>query len=101
MSQKDYYQILGLTKDATRKAVKQAYRKMAFEYHPDKNNDSPEAIAKMKEINEAYATLSDPAKRREYDAFRLHYGDQAYDQFRQTHTQEDIFSGSDINQVPK
>ena len=99
MNQKDYYQILGLNKDASDKAIKQAYRKLAFEYHPDKNKDSPSAIKKMKELNEAYATLSDPAKRREYDAFRLRYGNQAYDQFRQAYSQEDIFRGSDIDQV--
>ena len=99
MNQKDYYQILGIDKGASQKEVRQAYRKLAFQYHPDKNRDNPAASEKMKEINEAYAVLSNPVKRREYDSSRERYGDLAYDHFRQTHSSEDIFRGSDINQI--
>ncbi len=98
-NQRDYYQILGLDKDASQQQIKEAYRKLAFQYHPDRNKGNPAATEKMKEINEAYATLSDPRKRREYDALREQYGPFAYDRFRQTHSPEDIFRGSDIDQV--
>jgi len=99
MNQKDYYQILGIDKNASRDEIKQAYRKLAFQYHPDKNKDDPAASEKMKQINEAYAVLSNLVKRREYDSLRERYGNFAYDQFRQAHSSEDIFRGSDINQI--
>ena len=99
MNKKDYYQILGVDKNASQKEVRQAYRKLAFQYHPDKNKDNPSATEKMKEINEAYAILSNPVKRREYNALRERYGDFAYEHFRQTHSAEDIFRGSDINKI--
>lgn len=65
--QRDYYEVLGLKKDADAKAIKDAFRKLALQYHPDRNKTS-EAEAKFKEIAEAYAVLSDPKKRAEYDA---------------------------------
>ncbi len=99
MSQKDYYQILGIARDAGQQAVKDAYRKLAFQYHPDKNRGDPAANQKMKDINEAYAVLSDPAKRQEYDLMSSRYGTYAYDRFRQSHTTEDIFRGSDIDEI--
>ncbi len=99
MNQKEYYQVLSVDKSATQKEVRQAYRKLAFQYHPDKNRDNPAASERMKEINEAYAVLSNPVKRREYDSLRERYGDLAYDHFRRTHSSEDIFRGSDINQI--
>ncbi len=98
-SQKDYYDILGVSNKATQQEIKEAYRKLAFKYHPDRNKDDPAASDKMKALNEAYATLSDPNKRKEYDMLKERYGAFAYDQFRQTHTTEDIFRGSDIDQV--
>src|SRR5437870_691996 len=64
---KDYYKILGVSKDASEKEIKQAYRKLARKYHPDVNPDNKEAEAKFKEINEANEVLSDPEKRRKYD----------------------------------
>ncbi len=64
----DYYEILGISKDADEKEIKRAYRKLAGEYHPDKNKAS-DADKKFKEINEAYSVLSDPVKRRNYDQF--------------------------------
>jgi DnaJ-class molecular chaperone len=99
MEQKDYYDILGLDKDAGQKLIRDAYRRLALLHHPDRNKDSPEAAARMKEINESYAVLSDPQKRREYDALRQAYGSSAYGQFRQTYSEQDIFRGSDIQQI--
>jgi len=64
---KDYYQILGLSKSATREEIKRAYRKLAHQHHPDKAGLNGEA--KFKEINEAYQVLSDPQKRANYDRF--------------------------------
>ena len=67
-TKRDYYEVLGLTKEATEKDIKKAYRKLAFKWHPDKNPENKkEAEEKFKEINEAYSVLSDPDKRRQYD----------------------------------
>ena len=66
-SSKDYYKILGLTPAATPVEVKKAYRKLAFEHHPDRNPGDPQAAARFIEIAEAYETLSDPERRRSYD----------------------------------
>lgn len=99
MSQQDYYQILGIEKEADNKGIKEAYRKLAFQYHPDRNKGNPEASEKMKSVNEAYAVLSDPVKRREYDILRQQFGASAYNRFRNNYSEQDIFSGSDINRV--
>lgn len=71
MAQKrDYYEVLGVDKNATSEELKKAYRKMAKKYHPDANMDNKkEAEIKFKEVNEAYETLSDPQKRKMYDQF--------------------------------
>jgi DnaJ-class molecular chaperone len=99
MEQKDYYDILGLPKDSGPKQIRDAYRRLALQHHPDRNRDNPEALDRMKQINEAYAVLSDPLKRKEYDAIRQTYGSSAYDQFRQTHSDQDIYKNSDIQQI--
>ncbi len=96
MEQKDYYKVLGVSEDASFEEIKKTYRKLAFQYHPDKNPGKEEM---MKEINEAYAVLSDERKRREYNSYRRSYGFFARDKFRQTHSDQDIFKDSDINQV--
>lgn len=96
MEQKDYYRILGVEQNAGPKRIKEAYRELAFKYHPDRNKENPENIEKMKAVNEAYAVLSNPDKRHEYDALREQFGPFAYSKFRRTHSQQDIFSGSDI-----
>jgi DnaJ-class molecular chaperone len=96
MEQKDYYKVLGISEDAPAEEIKKTYRKLAFQYHPDRNPGKEEM---MKEINEAYAVLSDYTKRGEYDSYRQSYGFFARDRFRQTYTEEDIFRNSDINRV--
>lgn len=66
---KDYYELLGLKRDANETDVKKAYRKLAMEWHPDKHKGDKTAEAKFKEINQAYETLSDPQKKSMYDQF--------------------------------
>ena len=68
MAGRDYYEVLGVQSGATKEQIKSAYRKLALEFHPDRNK-SPEAEARFKEISEAYAVLSDDEKRRQYDSF--------------------------------
>lgn len=72
---RDYYEILGIDKNADTASVKKAYRKLAKKYHPDTNKDDPEAEQRFKELTEAYAILSDPEKRKLYDR----YGHAAFD----------------------
>ena len=66
--QKEYYQILGVSRDATEEDIKKAFRQQALKYHPDRNQE-PGADQKFKEINEAYQVLSDPEKRKLYDQY--------------------------------
>ena len=68
-SKRDYYEVLGVSKDADEATLKKAYRKVAKKYHPDMNPGDKEAEQKFKEASEAYAILSDPEKRRQYDQF--------------------------------
>ncbi len=68
-TKRDYYEVLGVGKSADEKEIKKAYRKLAMQYHPDRNPDNKEAEEKFKEINEAYEVLSDETKRRNYDQF--------------------------------
>ncbi len=77
-AKRDYYEVLGVSKNATEDEIKKAYRKLAKKYHPDANpNNKEEAEAKFKEVNEAYENLSDPQKRRMYDQFG-HNGPQGF-----------------------
>ena len=70
MAKRDYYEVLGVNKNATDDELKKAYRKLAKKYHPDANPDNKkEAEAKFNEVNEAYETLSNPQKRKMYDQF--------------------------------
>ncbi len=70
MPSKDYYQILGVPRNATEDDIKKAYRKLAMQYHPDRNQDKEQwANEKFKEINEAYGVLGNPDKRKQYDQF--------------------------------
>jgi len=66
---RDYYEVLGVAKNASADEIKSAYRKMAMKYHPDRNPDNPEAKAKFQEASEAYEVLSNPEKRQRYDQF--------------------------------
>lgn len=69
MSNRDYYEILGVERNASEEDIKKAYKKLAFKYHPDKNPDDSHAEDKFKEVGEAYAILSDSQKRAQYDHF--------------------------------
>ncbi|MTI89094.1 MAG: molecular chaperone DnaJ [Balneolaceae bacterium] len=68
-TQRDYYEILGVSKDASESEIKKAYRKMAMEYHPDRNKGDKKAEKKFKEASEAYEVLKDPQKKARYDQF--------------------------------
>ena len=92
MATKDYYNVLGVSKNASDEELKRAYRKLAMKYHPDKNPNKKEAEERFKEINEAYAVLSDKEKRKQYDTFGA-------EGFRQRFTQEDIFRGFDFDEI--
>ncbi len=91
MSEKDYYEVLGVPRNAAKDEIKNAYRKLALQYHPDRNK-SPGAEEKFKEISEAYAVLSDDEKRRTYDLHgRAGIGDR--------YAPEDIFRGVDFEEI--
>ena len=93
MAENDYYKILGVGRDAAADDIKKAYRKLAMKYHPDKaKGDKKQAEEKFKQISEAYAVLSNPEKKKEYDEF----GSQV---FRDKFTQEDIFRGGDFSDI--
>ena len=66
---RDYYKVLGISRDTSLDQIKKAYRKLAIKYHPDRNPDNPEAEEKFKEASEAYRVLSDPETRARYDRF--------------------------------
>lgn len=70
----DYYRVLGVSRESTDEAIKKAYRKLVFEHHPDRNPDSREAEARIREINAAYEIIGDPEARRNYD--RLNWGEE-------------------------
>jgi len=88
----DYYKTLGVEKNADAEVIKKAYRKLALKYHPDRNPGNREAEEKFKKISEAYAVLSDPEKRKQYESF-------GSDQFSQRYSQEDIFRNFDLNEI--
>src|SRR5207244_13642748 len=66
---RDYYEVLGVGRNASAEDLKRAYRKLALQYHPDRNNGDPQSEARFKEVNEAYEVLSDQSKRQRYDTF--------------------------------
>jgi molecular chaperone DnaJ len=75
MARIDFYRVLGLSRDASDEAIKKAYRKLVFQHHPDRNPDSTQAEAKIRDLNAAYEVVGDPEKRRTYD--RLNWGEEA------------------------
>ncbi len=89
MAARDYYEVLGVDRNATEDDIKKAYRKMARKYHPDLHKDDPTAADKFKEVNEAYQTLSDADKRAQYDQI----GHDAYEQAQKGGTGAGGFGG--------
>ena len=92
MADNDYYKILGLEKNASANDIKKAYRKLAMKYHPDHAKGDKSAEDKFKKISEAYAVLSDPEKRKQFDT----YGSS---DFQQRFSQEDIFRNFDFSDI--
>ena len=89
MSRRDYYDVLGVSKNSSKDEIKQAYRKLALKHHPDRNK-SADAEEKFKEISEAYAVLSDDEKRRVYDMY-------GHEGITGKYTAEDLFRGAEFN----
>ena len=92
MPGKDYYKILGVSKSASPEEIKKVYRKLALKYHPDHNKGNNSAEAMFKDLNEAYAVLRDPEKKKQYDMFGA-------EGFHNRFTQEDIFKGFDLGSI--
>lgn len=90
----DYYKILGIDKKASASEIKKAYRKLALKYHPDKTKGDKTMEKKFTKISEAYAVLSDPQKKNQYDT----YGSA---DFQQRFSQEDIFRNFDLGDILK
>lgn len=92
MSKRDYYEVLGLSRDASDRDIKKAYRRMAMKYHPDRTKGDKESEDKFKEVGEAYEVLSDPQKRAAYDQ----YGHAGVDQ---SHGQGGFGGGADFGDI--
>jgi curved DNA-binding protein len=92
MAGKDYYKILEVSKSASKDEIKKAYRKLALKYHPDHNKGDKAAEAKFKDLSEAYAVLSDPEKKKQYDMFGA-------EGFQNRFSQEDIFRSFDFGSI--
>ena len=91
MAKRDYYEVLGISRNATKEEIKNSYRKLALQYHPDRNK-SPDAEEKFKEISEAYAVLSDDEKKQQYDSF-------GHEGIGARYSYDDIFRGANFEDV--
>lgn len=91
MPAKNYYEVLGVARDASPEEIKKAFRKLAMQYHPDRNA-TKEAEDRFKEVNEAYAVLSDPDKRKQYDMFGA-------EGFGERFSRDDIFKNFDFGSI--
>ncbi len=92
MAERDYYNILGVGRDASDGEIKRAFRKLALKYHPDRCPGDPGSEERFKEINEAYAVLGDAEKRREYDHFGAH-------RFNRRYREDDLFRAFDFEAI--
>src|SRR5687767_11669354 len=97
MAKRDYYEVLGVSREASADEIKRAYRTVAKKFHPDKNSGNKEAEEKFKEACEAYEVLSEPDKRAKYDRFghdgvKFGGGGFSYDNFTHAGDFDDIFS---------
>src|SRR4030042_4148347 len=90
-AKRDYYETLGVPRTASIDEIKTSYRKLAMQYHPDRNKNA-DAEEKFKEISEAYAVLSDDEKRKQYDTY-------GHEGIGQRYSPEDIYRGTDFNDV--
>jgi molecular chaperone DnaJ len=91
LAKRDYYEVLGVSRNVTKDEIKNAYRRLALKYHPDRNK-APDAEEKFKEISEAYAILSDDTKRTDYDRF-------GHEGIGQRYTPEDIFRSVNFDEI--
>ncbi|MEW6266779.1 MAG: DnaJ C-terminal domain-containing protein [Thermodesulfobacteriota bacterium] len=94
MGPPDYYEVLGVNRQASSEEIKKAYRRLAVKHHPDRNQGNKKAEEKFKEISEAYAVLSDPEKRKNYDMF-------GHSEFQHQYSREDIFRNFDLGDIFK
>jgi len=100
--EKDYYEILSVSRDCSQEEIKKAFRKLALKYHPDSNQGKPEAEKKFKEAAAAYEILGDPKKRAQYDQFghagvNSRFGQTGFHDIRDIFTSfKDIFEGGDF-----
>ena len=92
MAEREYYNILGVGRDASDEEIKRAFRRLALKYHPDRCPGDPESEERFKEINEAYAVLGDRDKRREYDHFGPH-------RFGQRYREDNLFRAFDFEAI--
>ena len=82
---RDYYEVLGLSKEASKEEVEKAYRKLALKYHPDRNPDDKGSAEKFREVTEAYEVLSDPDKREQYDQYGFAMEEEGAPQYHMHH----------------
>ena len=86
---RDYYEVLGIDKNADASAIKKAYRKLAKKYHPDTNKDDPNAEQKFKEVTEAYSVLNDPEKKKLYDQYGMAAFEEGFSEEQARHRSEE------------